>query len=468
MAEELGTGLSRVVKFYDKRSTKTPLDEIKEEFTILKALDHPKIQRLFDIFEDRSNVYVVSEPYLGGHLGELTESAFSDGVHVTATYLARVFHQVLQGVVYLHSKYILHCDLKESNVMIVPGQDGDLREPSAVVIDFGLARNFVMQGHGGGTTGYMPPEVWTHGLWTPKGDVHALGVVLFQLFAHGERCFRGFRDEQIRDATLHEEPNFEIVLRYWRRCKDLPPLISAMVAKDLHARPTVRQCLESSFFQSRLCPDDRDEAESAVSETVVSSLEALSERSRLQKAVLTDIAATLNLAELSKLNAAFTSLDADGNGVVSEEELREWLRFRMEPEMLEYVVGSLVEPGGTVAYTTFMGQLLASKAADENRLLWAEFSQLDGGAGYLDRERVAQMLERPALAKVLAGWSVSELMEVLDFDGDGCIVFEEFRRALSGYRPDAERGKSTAAAAVAALSAASAAASRERERPGPY
>jgi len=51
--------------------------------------------------------------------------------------LGRVVQQVIQGVAYLHSRHVMHCDLKEANAMIV-GAD-QLEEPSIVVIDFGLA-----------------------------------------------------------------------------------------------------------------------------------------------------------------------------------------------------------------------------------------------------------------------------------------------------------------------------------------
>ena len=58
LASEKKTQHERVVKFYDKANVNAPLDEIKHEFTLLRSLDHPKIQRLYDIFEDRANVYV--------------------------------------------------------------------------------------------------------------------------------------------------------------------------------------------------------------------------------------------------------------------------------------------------------------------------------------------------------------------------------------------------------------------------
>lgn len=105
----------------------------------------------------------------------------------------------------------------------------------------------------------------------------------------------------------------------------------------------------------------------------------------------------------------------------------------MEPAELEQAVESIVGPEGRVGYTCFMGELLASKAADENRVLWREFRQLDStGSGCLEREQIARLLELPALAEVVGGRGADALMAMMDVDGGGRVVFEEFRAALSG------------------------------------
>ena len=61
-----------------------PLDDIKDEFELLKSLDHPNIARIYEAFEDASNAYVVSEPLFGGDLTTLITKAKENGV--TPTY----------------------------------------------------------------------------------------------------------------------------------------------------------------------------------------------------------------------------------------------------------------------------------------------------------------------------------------------------------------------------------------------
>eukprot|EP00913_Durusdinium_trenchii_P001710 g1582.t1 len=121
----------------------------------------------------------------------LEELLFSERIRA---WLAGILKQICAGILYLHNNRCMHCDIKEPNVMIsrdadwnepTPG-DGTKREVPAVrsttsgenvvVIDFGLARDFKKGSTGVmGTPGYMPPEVWTHGVWTIFGDVFSLG-----------------------------------------------------------------------------------------------------------------------------------------------------------------------------------------------------------------------------------------------------------------------------------------------------
>lgn len=372
-AKERFSGQDRVVKFYDKGNANAPLDEIKDEFQLLRSLDHPRIQRLHNIFEDRSNVYVVSEPYLGGHLGQMVDAAMDNSIWVTTQWLAKVMHQVLHGVAYLHSKYVIHCDLKESNIMVV--DNDNWKDPSIVVIDFGLARNFVVAGSGGGTNGYLPPEVWSDGLWTPKGDVHALGVITYQLFTDA-RCFPGRDDATCMEATLNTMPDFDLITKRWKRCFDLRPLLEAMLHKDFRKRPTVKESMKHDFYMNRV--GQQDWQEDPISPSLKSTLSSLSSTNEIQRAILTDFATRVNLSDLRELNAAFTAMDLDNDGVITAEEARASLSDRVDdPAEIERMVDTLLGGDGVVLYTTFMGRLLAAKAADENHLLWREFQVLD-------------------------------------------------------------------------------------------
>jgi len=75
-------------------------------------------------------------------------------------------YQLLIGVLWMHSKGIIHMDLKPSNILIT-----DLEEPNIAITDFGLILILSISGikrTNRGTPGYMAPEVIKDGTPFPE------------------------------------------------------------------------------------------------------------------------------------------------------------------------------------------------------------------------------------------------------------------------------------------------------------
>ncbi|CAE7854384.1 CPK1, partial [Symbiodinium sp. KB8] len=205
LATDRSSKLKRVVKFYNKSCANAPVEDIVEEFNLLTSLDHPKIARLYEVFQDHVYIYVVSEPYFGGDLTTCAQKATERGVALNQSWLAGILKQICAGIMFLHSRKSMHCDIKEANVMI--SGDTDWLNPNVVVIDFGLARDF-RKGSSGvmGTPGYMPPEVWTKGVWTCKGDIFSMGVLFYNMYClHQRRAFEGQTVQQLQAGRFQFE-----------------------------------------------------------------------------------------------------------------------------------------------------------------------------------------------------------------------------------------------------------------------
>ena len=105
-----------------------------DEFEILKTLDHPNIVRMFEMYLDDKNFYLISEYCQGGELFDRIKKAkcFSESM------AAKIMYQILSAVVYCHSRNIVHRDLKPENILFVSkDQDEQLK-----LIDFGVSSNF--------------------------------------------------------------------------------------------------------------------------------------------------------------------------------------------------------------------------------------------------------------------------------------------------------------------------------------
>eukprot|EP00930_Biecheleria_cincta_P003043 TRINITY_DN103984_c0_g1_i2.p1 TRINITY_DN103984_c0_g1~~TRINITY_DN103984_c0_g1_i2.p1 ORF type:complete len:631 (-),score=122.57 TRINITY_DN103984_c0_g1_i2:371-1981(-) len=173
-----------VLKVYDKSNSNAPgIEDLQEEMHHMKAVDRsPNVAVCHEIFQDAGHFYMLSEAYYGGDWASLRKKTAKAGVPMDEEFYRTIFRQAFEGLAFLHKHAIMHCDIKEPNIMM---RSDDYLNPEAVIIDFGLSKSFT-EDVSGGTPGYMPPELVDifaggSGAWYPKGDVFSMGVTCLQL-----------------------------------------------------------------------------------------------------------------------------------------------------------------------------------------------------------------------------------------------------------------------------------------------
>jgi serine/threonine protein kinase len=93
---------------------------------------------------------------------------------------------VASGVAHLHSRSIIHADLKPDNIMLKVDRNSSL-SIVAKLTDFGLATVLDptathVSNYRAGTTFYMAPEVLAHGRATLAADIYSFGVIMWSMF----------------------------------------------------------------------------------------------------------------------------------------------------------------------------------------------------------------------------------------------------------------------------------------------
>ena len=119
-----------------KQVEKCRLPDVKyfeTEIKILSLLDHPNIVRLFEVFEDEKNFYLIMELCKGGNL--VTRMKNNKYKEKSA---ANLMEQIVAAIAYCHEKGICHRDLKPQNVLFC---DESPNSPVKVV-DFGISKIF--------------------------------------------------------------------------------------------------------------------------------------------------------------------------------------------------------------------------------------------------------------------------------------------------------------------------------------
>lgn len=114
-------GEKYAVKIVEKNVIKEDIKLLKREIDIMKKVDHKNILKLFEIYEDDVNVYIVMElcalifcgvsSFLRIHGSELFDRIVDKGYYSESN-TVHVVKQILDSVQYLHSIGIAHRDLK--------------------------------------------------------------------------------------------------------------------------------------------------------------------------------------------------------------------------------------------------------------------------------------------------------------------------------------------------------------------
>jgi calcium-dependent protein kinase len=91
------------------------LDSLREEIFVMSQLDHPNILRLEEVYESETQIFLIQELCKGGDLFDRLED--QPDIHFTEVGCAKLVKQMLSAVRYLHSKGIVHRDLKLENFL---------------------------------------------------------------------------------------------------------------------------------------------------------------------------------------------------------------------------------------------------------------------------------------------------------------------------------------------------------------
>ena len=116
MAEHKITGNIRSIKVIPKDNLKLGFTEfdIIQEIDIFKSLEHPNCIKLYEFYIDDNNYYLINEYCSDGDLNEKLHALNNFPESITKILMFQIF----SGVAYLHSKKIIHGDLKLENILV--------------------------------------------------------------------------------------------------------------------------------------------------------------------------------------------------------------------------------------------------------------------------------------------------------------------------------------------------------------
>ena len=166
------------------------IEKLMKEVSILKLLDHPNIIKVYEVYQSKYKLFIITELCTGGELFDRIKEMQSFTENQAAKYLL----DIVSAVMHCHKRGIVHRDLKPENLLF------ENKDPDAKLklIDFGTSQFFDKNRKMKkliGTYYYMAPEV-INGGYDQKCDVWSLGIILFIMLS-GFPPFNGRTDKEI-------------------------------------------------------------------------------------------------------------------------------------------------------------------------------------------------------------------------------------------------------------------------------
>jgi serine/threonine protein kinase len=200
----------------------------------LSQCHHPNIISFVESFDTSTgHTCVITELANRGDLGQHIEKRRTESSPFSENETILMFIQLALAVDYMHSRRMLHRDIKSHNVLL-------FHTGLVKLGDFGLTRQYdesVSQEVAityCGTPEYLAPEIWGRNRYGKKADLYSLGVVLYEMAS----MRLPFRSIEIADlSVLVRRGHYEPVPEHFSH--DFTTVVTRLLDVDPAARPSV-------------------------------------------------------------------------------------------------------------------------------------------------------------------------------------------------------------------------------------
>ena len=457
----------RAMKIIPKENFLENIDSTKliDEIRILKNLDHPNIMKIYEFYVDKDNFYIISDFCDQGDLFRKLEKLGK----MNEIVVKFIMDQILNAVAYLHSKNVLHGDIKLENILLYTASNDKCRRFTSInmdindlvdlqdeinransvtkrsknflndmlnyevkLIDFGCSKYFVdKKKHKNlsgiiGTALYCSPEV-VDDLYDEKIDEWSCGVLMYILLC-GEPPFRGKTEEEIFEKIKKCQYSFKPKEfdEVSNNCKDL---IRKLLEPKKRKRIKASEALRHPFFTEYFNPNKAMTANKDLN-ILKKLIHYKKGKSKFHEAIYAFACNNyMTIDEEKKLRAVFRYVDKDEKNKISRKDLISALieiNICLSEENFNNLF-KLLDANQTdyIEYQEFL-----RAACDKNSLLTEEnlrgiFLALSGGKekNYINENDIKKFIFRDANIQENI---FNEYLEQFGMKKDEKISFEQF------------------------------------------
>lgn len=210
------------------------------EVNLLKQLHHPNIIQYYNsIYEPPEKLYIFLEYADGQDLAKYIKKNHK----MSTNQILNIFSQIIFGLSYIHSKKIIHRDLKCENIFLFKNElvkIGDFGVSKEISDNEQFTKTII------GSPLFFAPEILLNMPYSYPADIWAVGCILYQMMT-GKHPFSSKSHHQLVGKVL--SGNVKMPSGCDKRLVDL---FLEMVNQEPKDRPTAAQILEMPMIKEQL------------------------------------------------------------------------------------------------------------------------------------------------------------------------------------------------------------------------
>ena len=427
----------RAMKIISKKNILKGIDEadLVKEIYILKNLDHPNIMKIYEIFIDNKNFYIISEFCDQGDLFTKMEKLGN----MNEIMVKFIMEQIFNAVSYLHSKGVLHGDIKLENVMLYTTSKkahvrfsvmniniesnkniqkelnsyysqklksqktkefvNDMLNYEIKLIDFGCSKLFSKKTHQKisgiiGTSLYCSPEV-INNLYDEKCDEWSCGIMMYILLT-GRAPFPGENEKEIFEKIKKCEYNFNLhkFKNVSNNCKDL---IRKLLEPNIDKRIKANEALRHPFFKEDFNPNKAltENKDLSILNILINIKLPLS---KFHEAITAFLCVNyISKDEEKRLREVFRYIDKESKNFLSFEDIYNCLKengYEITKDKVNYILKSLdSDSNGKIEYQEFLRSVCNKDSLFDNNNLKNAFDSIDEEMkGFIDSNDIKKFI----------------------------------------------------------------------------
>ena len=441
-------------------------ESLIDEIEILKTLEHPNIMKIYESFYYAHNYFIVSELCDQGHLlSKMEKLERMDQIVVKF-----LMEQIFNAVAYLHSKNILHGDIKLENILLYTASNRggrrftsinqDFNEDESLtedinknfgkkkfskksknyiqdmmnyeikLIDFGCSKYFVKKNKKKklrgiiGTSIYCSPEVIDK-LYDEKSDEWDCGVLMYILLC-GQPPFYGEYEEEIFEKIKSCKYDFShpAFKKVSKNCKNL---IRKLLEPKKQYRIKASDALKHPFFTESFDPN------SAMTENkdltmLKQFINPINYASKFHEAIIAFLSVNfIPVDEENNLRTLFRYMDKDGKNAITKEQLKKCLKeinIHISNKKLDFVFECADDNGsGYIEYQEFLRNACDIKNLLSQSNLKNVFHTISGNKERMTGEDIKNFIFHDS---TVSEETLKEYFDQFGMKYEDTIIFDQF------------------------------------------